>query len=167
MEASASTKAGVEASAAAQSEGGGALESVEGAASSAATGPASGLSSTETPPTLPPPGKKTPSVAATNKEAPSDAATNKKALLSRASLEEMLPRNFKNGLAWWGCDASYGVRSGGVWAHGGFMQGVRTHVYLWPERSVSVVVLTNGEDDYLRAVALVCGVLGIPSENLC
>ena len=164
----------MEASAAAQSEGGGALESVEGAASSAATGPASGLPSTETPPTLPPPGKKTPSVAATNEEAPSIAATNKKAcasdtgaLLSRASLEEMLPRNFKNGLAWWGCDASYGVRSGGVWAHGGFMQGVRTHVYLWPERSVSVVVLTNGEDDYLRAVALVCGVLGIPSENLC
>ena len=79
----------------------------------------------------------------------------------------MLPPTFTNGLAWWGRDASYGVRTGGVWAHGGCMQGVRTHVYLWPARRVSVVVLTNGEGSYRRAIAAVCDVLNIPSDHLC
>lgn len=69
-------------------------------------------------------------------------------LLSEGSLKEMLPGDFRRGLAWWGRDASYGNRAGGVWEHGGFMAGVRTHIYLYPERREGLVILTNGEADY-------------------
>ena len=126
-------------------------------------------------PPVPPTNEKTPPAVLTNEKTPPAVLTNKKisaeastpALLSPSSLAEMLPPTFTNGLAWWGRDASYGVRTGGVWAHGGCMQGVRTHVYLWPARRVSVVVLTNGEGSYRRAIAAVCDVLDIPSDHLC
>jgi CubicO group peptidase (beta-lactamase class C family) len=72
-------------------------------------------------------------------------------------------------LAWWGVDATYGGAGpepwrGGArcWSHGGFMEGVRTHAYLWPEEVegagcgggggggvyCGAVVLTNGEACY-------------------
>ena len=70
-------------------------------------------------------------------------------------------------LAWWGADATYGGAGpepwrGGArcWSHGGFMEGVRTHAYLWPEEAggagcgggggvyCGAVVLTNGEACY-------------------
>tara|TARA_B110001452_G_scaffold93637_1_gene77303 strand:- start:102 stop:1274 length:1173 start_codon:yes stop_codon:yes gene_type:complete len=70
-------------------------------------------------------------------------------LLTEASLRQLLPDDFREGLAWWGRDAWYGVRdeAAQVWTHGGFMQGVRTHVHLWPLRRAATVVLTNGEDE--------------------
>ena len=70
-------------------------------------------------------------------------------LLTEASLRQLLPTTFHGGLAWWGRDAWYGVKdeAARVWTHGGFMQGVRTHVHLWPLLRVATVVLTNGEDE--------------------
>lgn len=70
-------------------------------------------------------------------------------LLRASSLRELLPESFTGGLAWWGRDAMYGVRSqsAAVWTHGGFMEGVRTHVHLWPAKRAATVVLTNGEDE--------------------
>ncbi len=59
-------------------------------------------------------------------------------LLAPASIAliKMLPPDFRGGLAWWGRDASYGERRGQVRSHGGFMEGVRTHVHLWPNHRV-------------------------------
>eukprot|EP00471_Norrisiella_sphaerica_P004531 CAMPEP_0184488478 /NCGR_PEP_ID=MMETSP0113_2-20130426/12174_1 /TAXON_ID=91329 /ORGANISM="Norrisiella sphaerica, Strain BC52" /LENGTH=366 /DNA_ID=CAMNT_0026871301 /DNA_START=97 /DNA_END=1194 /DNA_ORIENTATION=- len=68
--------------------------------------------------------------------------------LSQADMKEMLPRNFKSGLAWWGGDTWYGEKSNDVWSHGGFMPGVRAHIFLWPEKKVGSVFLSNGEGDY-------------------
>ena len=73
-------------------------------------------------------------------------------LLAPASIALMLPPDFRGGLAWWGRDASYGERRGEVWSHGGFMEGVRTHVHLWPNHRVGVVLLQNGEADYSGAM---------------
>lgn len=53
-------------------------------------------------------------------------------VLSRASIDDMLPASFERSLAWWGLDAAYGEGVPGVYTHGGFMEGVRTHIYLWP-----------------------------------
>ena len=46
---------------------------------------------------------------------------------------------YRGALAWWGVDTWYGgagseLWRGGrcSWAHGGFMEGVRSHAYLWP-----------------------------------
>ena len=61
-------------------------------------------------------------------------------LLSEAWVLEMLPPDFTRGLAWWGRDAWYGVKSGGVWTHGGFMEGVRTHLYLYPASATGMVI---------------------------
>ena len=69
-------------------------------------------------------------------------------VLSEASLREMLPADFTRGLAWWGRDAWYGDRRGHVWTHGGFMEGVRTHMYLWPASRSGMVILTNGSHEY-------------------
>ena len=57
--------------------------------------------------------------------------------LGRLGLSEthrllMQPESFTQGLAWWGRDSWYGCAEGGVWEHGGFMQGVRTHMWFWP-----------------------------------
>ena len=58
----------------------------------------------------------------------------------RDSLRELLPDSFIGGLAWWGRDAAYGEKTDlAVWSHGGFMQGVRTHVHLWPRERAAVV----------------------------
>ncbi len=74
-------------------------------------------------------------------------------LLSAASRRQLMPESFRQGLAWWGRDAWYGEQDldkdwseeDQVWSHGGFMQGVRTHVHLWPLRRAAIVVLTNSE----------------------
>lgn len=65
-------------------------------------------------------------------------------LLSRESVNAMLPPDFTQGLAWWGRDFPLGNPSGGSWEHGGFMQGVRTHMYLYPGRREGIVILSNG-----------------------
>ena len=70
-------------------------------------------------------------------------------VLSESAFGEMLPPTFREGLAWWGRDAAYRERAEPCcWAHGGFMPGVRTHIYLWPKRRAGFVLLTNGEGDY-------------------
>lgn len=69
-------------------------------------------------------------------------------LLSPSSIAEMFPADFRRGLAWWGQDATYGPRRPGIWEHGGCMEGVRTHIYLYPEHKAGIVVLTNAECQY-------------------
>jgi len=69
-------------------------------------------------------------------------------LLKKETLELMCPDDFCNGLSWWGKDTWYGEKSGGVWTHGGFMTGVRTHVYFFPEKKSAILILTNDEYDY-------------------
>ena len=72
------------------------------------------------------------------------------ALLRATSLAEMLPVSGEGGLAWWGRDATYGEkgRVGTVWAHGGFMDGVRAHLFLFPRQRLAIALAQNGEDDY-------------------
>ena len=76
---------------------------------------------------------------------------------------------YTNGLAWWGNDiyvSRHGVlqqRHGDEevvgaklelmagakgWSHGGFMEGVRTHLFWWPETQRGMVILATGEGDY-------------------
>ena len=43
-------------------------------------------------------------------------------VLTRASIDEMLPSSFERSLAWWGLDAAYGEGVPGVYTHGGFME---------------------------------------------
>ena len=62
----------------------------------------------------------------------------------------LMPSNYENGCAWWGKDASYGKKGENVWSHGGFMEGIRTHIFVWPERKSGSFVLLNGEGDYTR-----------------
>jgi hypothetical protein len=83
-------------------------------------------------------------------------------LLSAESRALLTPADGVAGLAWWGRDATYGRKSGGVWSHGGYMEGVRTHMYLFPPAANTgpevdlerqqhwrgAVILTNGEVDY-------------------
>lgn len=73
-------------------------------------------------------------------------------ILSMSSLREMIPSNgpkLTGGLAWWGSDTWYGEKVERCWAHGGFMDGVRTHIYLWPSApATGIVVLTNGTHGY-------------------
>ena len=83
-------------------------------------------------------------------------------LLAPASIALMLPADGRDGLAWWGRDASYGEKSfphGMCWTHGGFMEDVRTHVYLWPDARVAAAVLQTGEDDYESVRAKLCAAL--------
>jgi hypothetical protein len=75
-------------------------------------------------------------------------------ILSAASRDLMLPPSFRGGLAWWGGDATYGEKAaplGAVWSHGGFMHGIRSHVYLWPHRGVALLILQAGEAPYEAA----------------
>ena len=65
----------------------------------------------------------------------------------------LTPISGVGGLAWWGQDAAYGNPAGGEWSHGGFMQGVRTHAYLFPPANGvdhwrGSIILTNGEESY-------------------
>ena len=80
----------------------------------------------------------------------------------------LTPAGGSRGLAWWGLDATYGDRAGGVWTHGGYMHGVRTHMYLYPPASDDVdavwkgaVILTNGEGDYSDVQHLLQNILSI------
>eukprot|EP01043_Picozoa_sp_COSAG02_P052028 COSAG02_NODE_5552_length_4235_cov_26.249275_2_plen_491_part_00 len=91
-------------------------------------------------------------------------------VLSPASIKEMLPASYERSLAWCGLDSTYGEGVPGVYTHGGFMDGVRTHIYLWPAGVSAVpgetgveaksagggcgcVVLLNGEAKYDGVVA--------------
>lgn len=72
----------------------------------------------------------------------------------------------KKGLAWWGRDTSYGDSTGLSWQHGGFMHGVRTHIYVYPPHLSNnnveekeearkknwkgFIILTNGESNYFE-----------------
>jgi len=69
-------------------------------------------------------------------------------LLKPETVQEMLPEDFRNGLAWWGRDTWYGETCGGVWTHGGHMTGVRTHVYFFPKDKSVILILTNDETPY-------------------
>lgn len=78
-------------------------------------------------------------------------------ILSQASRQLLLPNDMCKGLAWWGMDTSYGDRHGISWTHGGYMEGVRTHFYLFPPtdrrqppstRWEGYIILTNGESSY-------------------
>ncbi|GAB5353881.1 hypothetical protein AAMO2058_000072200 [Amorphochlora amoebiformis] len=68
--------------------------------------------------------------------------------LTGEDMKQMLPPGYVNGLAWWGKDATYGDKRGGVWTHGGFMPGVRSHMYFWPDKKVGAVFLSNGVGSY-------------------
>lgn len=76
--------------------------------------------------------------------------SNKGGVLSERSINELMPKGekCKGGLAWWGMDAQYGSKAGRTWEHGGFMDGVRSHIYIWPAHHVGAVILTNGEGSY-------------------
>lgn len=76
----------------------------------------------------------------------------------------------ENGLAWWGLDAIYGNKKGRTWEHGGFMDGVRSHIYIWPHHRLGAVLMVNGETDYAgitfeMKVAL-AELLGVPMNKL-
>lgn len=82
--------------------------------------------------------------------------------ISAESLSEMLPDDGFSGLGWWGMDFPYGERRSDecVFTHGGLMEGVRTHIYIWPKRQAGAVILTNSACDYsLVASALKKAVL--------
>jgi CubicO group peptidase (beta-lactamase class C family) len=85
-------------------------------------------------------------------------------LISPESAALMLPADFRKGLAWWGRDAQYGERGGGpvwerCWSHGGFMDGIRSHVHFWPDTGVAIVLLQNGEAEYKGAIDAVVAAL--------
>ena len=67
-------------------------------------------------------------------------------LISLETMKMMLPDNFKDGLAWWGKNSSYGIKSEKIWTHGGYMKGVRTHIYYYPHLHAGFIILTNGEN---------------------
>jgi CubicO group peptidase (beta-lactamase class C family) len=82
-----------------------------------------------------------------------------KLLLSRESMKVLMPENMTKGLAWWGKDTSYGDKTGRFWGHGGFMDGVRTHIYFFPaegeqeadslrRQKKGAIILTNGWGSY-------------------
>lgn len=78
-------------------------------------------------------------------------------VLSAESIDLMLPSTGKGALAWWGMDAQYSEKRPGQFEHGGFMQGIRTHIYLWPRspsarQACGCVVLLNGEANYEHIV---------------
>jgi CubicO group peptidase (beta-lactamase class C family) len=72
------------------------------------------------------------------------------AFLSAESIAELMPASGERGIGWWGADATYGEGPGAVpvWTHGGFMDGIRSHVYLWPNASVALVYMQVGEEPY-------------------
>jgi CubicO group peptidase (beta-lactamase class C family) len=98
-----------------------------------------------------------------------------KLLLSKKCMKVLMPENMTKGLAWWGKDTSYGDKKGRFWDHGGFMDGVRTHIYLFPaegeqeqeqEQQTEVgslrrqkkgaIILTNGWGSYEM---ITCGII--------
>ncbi len=78
---------------------------------------------------------------------------NPSTLLPSKLLSQMFPDHFRGGLAWWGRDAVYGERGDlEVWSHGGFMEGVRSHIYFWPKAKAGLVLMQNCEDPYTEVV---------------
>lgn len=71
-------------------------------------------------------------------------------LLRAASLAQALPSDGVRGLAWWGADATYGEKDNTalVWTHGGFMEGIRSHLYYYPKQRLGLILLQNGEAPY-------------------
>lgn len=69
-------------------------------------------------------------------------------ILSPESAALMLPSDFRQGLGWWGRDTWYGDATGGVWTHGGFMDGIRSHLFFYPKSQVGIVLMQSGEDEY-------------------
>jgi len=74
-------------------------------------------------------------------------------VMKPASVEAMLPASGRSGLAWWGLDSGFSCGEAGLWEHGGFMDGARTHIWLWPESSCGAVLLTNGDGCYADVTA--------------
>jgi CubicO group peptidase (beta-lactamase class C family) len=102
-------------------------------------------------------------------------------LLSNASKAMLLPSDMKKGLAWWGKDTSYGDRRGRYWGHGGFMEGVRTHIVYFPplppeltdegaagnavsaqsikRKGRGAIILTNGSFSYDHMLSKITNIL--------
>ena len=74
-------------------------------------------------------------------------------ILGAPARARMQPPGGAGGLAWWGRDFGYSLAAG-AWQHGGFMQGIRSHAFVWA--GGALVLLFNAEDPYeARAAALV------------
>ena len=71
-------------------------------------------------------------------------------ILGPTSIARMQPAGGTGGLAWWGSDFPYSQRIG-AWEHGGFMEGIRSHAYVWAHGAV--VLLFNAEDNYETSAA--------------
>ncbi len=67
-------------------------------------------------------------------------------ILSGAAVARMLPPDDTRALAFWGRGFPLIRKRSGAWEHGGFMQGVRSHAYVWP--GGAAVVLFNADDCY-------------------
>lgn len=74
---------------------------------------------------------------------------NSEEIISPESFQLMLPENMNDGFAWWGSDTWYGDPNGNYWSHGGYMNGVRTQINYYPSDSSGLIILTNGEGNYL------------------
>lgn len=70
-------------------------------------------------------------------------------LFNLSTFESIVPENMMNGFGWWGTDTWWGDPAGNFWSHGGFMNGVRTQLNYYPEDSTGLIILTNGEGNYL------------------
>ncbi len=97
---------------------------------------------------------------------PQSSTTVAEPVLSADSIQAMLPSAGRGALAWWGMDAQYSEKREGQFEHGGFMQGIRTHIYLWPRspgvtRACGCVVLLNGEASYASVVSVIKQLLGL------
>jgi CubicO group peptidase (beta-lactamase class C family) len=83
-------------------------------------------------------------------------------VVTAASRERMQPPAGDRGLAWWGSAFRYSCRAG-AWEHGGFMQGVRSHAFVWP--AGALVLLFSAEDRYETwAAALVRRLVAADSQ---
>lgn len=101
-------------------------------------------------------------------EPESEFTTEVEPVLSAESIHAMLPSAGTGALAWWGMDAQYSEKRQGQFEHGGFMQGIRSHIYLWPQVHRSgvtcacgCVVLLNGEASYETVVSAIKQLLGV------
>ena len=104
-------------------------------------------------------------------------------ILSLSSIEEMMPASFTDGLGWWGKDIhvrDYELRQreGGDfesswsgfagkegWCHGGFMEGVRSHLYHFPGQRAGMVFLASGEGDYVDIEKLMLAVIDPETQH--
>ncbi len=70
-------------------------------------------------------------------------------LVNASTFASIVPDNRQNGFAWWGKDTWWGDPDGNFWSHGGYMNGVRTQLNYYPDDSTGLIILTNGEGNYL------------------